>query len=420
MNRAFLNRAAQTTQNKGGKQMKKIISLTFFMLFLVGCSITNDNDSHTTEDLAETSIKEVSAPGFPLTTNEAQEMAEHLVNEMHYSLSQIVQYEGEDPSDELKLKRLYAAKDYVTESFFTTYLSPEFYLCFDEHCPEVQDLPLPIYLGLRYEIEPLNATAYTFSTMFPKFSDDQINSIRQTLTIVFENDSWKIDSFSNKDEDLNLLSSELEEFLNIQMSGPIVDVAYVGTRQMNGVEEEIYQFKDAYTERPFEVIMRTGQINYIGEELDLNEFFADDNNYVDSSDEDFSYSLLFDDYTIYLNEIPSSSQKIQNFLARDAELDGYWAPPYSEDDRDLLNKLHASYNELLTDVYDYYSPFYPSVDGVSELEHFFKSWNYMRSQYFEQAGVDMYALDHYDIHYLMEDTYMIRQQIYKVLLNFSE
>lgn len=397
--------------------MKKIISLIFLMLFLVGCSITND--SQTAEDSVETSLKEVSATGFPLTTTEAQEMAEHLVSEMHYRLSQIVQYEGEDPSEELKLKRLYQAKDYVTESFFTNYLSPEFYLCFEENCPEVQDLPLPIYLGLRYEVEPLNATAYTFSTAFPKFRDDQTNSIRQTLTIVFENDSWKIDSFSNKDEDLNLQTSELEDFLVVQMSGPIIEVAYVETRQMNGIEEEIYQFKDAYTERPFEVILRTGQINYIGEELDLNEFFEDDDNYVSSNDEEFYYSLLFDDHTIFSSKIPSSSKNIQNFLARDKELDSYWAPPFSEVNRDLLNELHASYNELLTEVYDYYSPFYPTVDGVSELEQFFKSWNYMRSQYFEQAGVDMYALNNYDIHYLMEDTYMIRQQIYKVLLNFT-
>ena len=70
-----------------------------------------------------------------------------------------------------------------------------------------------------------------------------MNSIRQTLTIVFEDDNWKIDSFSNKDEDLNLQESELEGFLETH-SGPIMNIEYAGTKQINGVEEEIYQFND--------------------------------------------------------------------------------------------------------------------------------------------------------------------------------
>ena len=365
--------------------MKKyILSPLILTLLLVGCTITND--AQTVEDSGEIPIKQAKAIGFPLSTVEAQEMAEHLVGELHYSLSQIVQYEGENPSDILMLERLNEAKSYVTESFFTNYLSPEFYLCFEENCPEVQDLPLPTYLGLRHEVEPFSTNNYRFSTVFPILTDHQIRSFRQTLNIIFENDRWKITSFSNKDEDLNLKVNELEDFLITQISGPIVDIEYVGARQINGVEEEIYQFKDSYTNRPFEVIMRTGQINDIGEEFDVNELYADDYNYV--SYDDLNYALLFDDHVIFSDKIRSPSKQVQKFLARDQDLDGMWAPPYSEDKRNLLTKLHTSYNDLLTEVYDYYSPFYPELDGVSELDQFFASWNKVRSHNYSQSWQD--------------------------------
>ena len=394
--------------------MKKILSIIFLLLLLTGCSITNG--AQTAEADKEPTVKQAKARnGFPLTTEAAQEMAAYLVNETHFTLSQIVLNAGEDPSYSLKLERLYEVKNYVTESFFSNYISPEFYLCFEENCPAEQELPLPIYLGLRYEVVPLSENNYQFSTTFPRLTDFNSSSFRQSLSIVLENGSWKIDSFSNKEEDLNLQESELENYLMTHISEPIEDIEFAGTRQINGVEEEIYQFKDSYTKRQFEVIMRTGQINEIGKKLDLNAIYADD--YTDVASDD--YSLLFDDYTIFSDNISSSSKEVQNFLRRDKELDSSLTPPYSEESREQLNELHRSYNDLLSDVIDYYSQFYPSVDGANELDQFFTSWYDRRSQYFEEAGVDMNVLEGYDIHYIMQDIYMVRQQIYKVMLIFT-
>lgn len=397
--------------------MKKILLLLLAALLLTGCS-NNTNSSTATEAGAtsnsNTNETKTKVDEFPLTVEEALRVAEDVIENAANTVYAIWLYEGEEPSEEQMQERLNETKKYVTTNFFDTHLADLIRSCTEEECPDF-NFPLNPYFGLREEINPISATQYSASMVFATMDHEASNSYRQTVDFHFEDGAWKINSFSNKEEDLNLQAEEIEGFLKKKAMNPI-NIEFVGTNTIQGREEQLYQFQDADTLYPFELIARTGHYYYIGEEFDYEELGVDED--MIGSDFDFYYSLLFDDQSIYKVDIETSAPKVQQFMQRlDALEDEWqWAPPYYEEDRAWIQGLHETYTTLYSDVYDYYVNQFPTVEGVNQLEQHNKSFHYVREEYFESIGVSLFSLYDESVSSIAEDIEILRNQIYKIML----
>ena len=385
-------------------------------VLVAGC--TSEADTSTAGDVGTPStVTPTETTKFPFSTEEAQSLAQEIIENIDSAYFNIFGYEGEELSEEQMLERLDETKKYVTTDFFNTHLADVVKLCMEEYCPYI-NLPQSPYFGLRQELTPISATHYQASTVFATMNPEDSNSYRQTVDFRYEDGAWKIDDFSNKDEDLNLHADEIEMFLKKQTMDP-VNIEYVGTSMIDGKEEQLYQFQDSYSLYPFELIARSGHFYYIGEDI-VYEDWETENTSGDmiGSDFDFYYSLLFDDHSVYKTDIDTSTKEAQQFLQRLEALEAQWqwAPPYYEEDRTSIQSLHEAYETLYQDAYHYYVNLLPTIDGINELEQHNRSFYYVRSQYFESIGVSLFSIYDESVSDIASDIEILRNQIYKIML----
>ena len=393
--------------------IKNFIFLAFFIL-LFGCSNSNSNDPNTVID--SSNKQQIENKEFPLSTDEALTIAESLIENTTNVSYGLWEYDGENPSEEVLLERLQRAKDYVTNDFYESNVTKVLDECLEAVCNHI--LPISPYFGCRHSIVPINEKHFQSSVLFAALNGTNDSSFRQTVDIIKDGDTWKISNFELKDEDINFQKEdELIEYLKKQ--GFInIELESRSEEEVNGKMEEIFLFYDVDVERPFKIYLRTGFIQYNGDESfsDLESYNSEFE--TDSENEEL-FDLLFEDQSIYIDQIDTSSNEVKEFLEQSQQLEQYLNKDYTEEHREFLNNLHTVYNKLLSSVYDYYSQNYPYEDGVSVLEQYFKSWNYVRNEYFDQYNVHPFELDEADINFLIDDVWIIRNQIYRLMIDES-
>lgn len=390
----------------------------FLILLLVACS--NDNEALVASDSnieSELQTTETTS-NFPLTNEEALTIAKELIYNINYTYNNQWEYEGESPSDEVVKERLEKMANYTTMELYNRYYTFEEIYCGTPYC--FTPLPTELLFGIRHEITIIDKDHYQINGLFPSLDDENPVPFHQVVDIVVDNGSWKVSDFSKQSKDMNILPEEIESYLMAYSQSPI-DIQDGGTVDVDGISEAVYTFKDGYLEEPYELVLRTGQIRYVGDNIVTYEQYSNEfSEFLDIAyeleDDDLLYELLFS--YVGHEDIDHSVPEIKQFLTRSDALQAQLTPVYYEDRREELAVLHQQYNTLLSDVYDYYSQSYRH-EPSSELQFFFKSWEKVRKYYFEKFNVNTFALNEADIKFLEEDTFILRNQILKLMVHES-
>lgn len=396
--------------------MKKRFLLVFFMTILIGC--TNNNDSLVANDQSFENEQQQIQVDFPLIEGEAFEIAKELIYNINYVYNNQWEFEGENPPDEVVKERLEKIKNYTTEQLYKLHYTFDLIYCGTPYC--LTPLPIELSYGIRHEVIVIDENHFQITGLFPGLSDEDPVSFRQSVDVVLDNRSWKVSDFTKQPEDMNILPEEIESYLVAYSMSPI-DIQDGGTVDVDGISEAVYTFKDGYFEEPYEVVLRTGEIRYVGDNVETYERFSNEfSEFLDIAyeleDDDLLYELLFT-YVGHEN-INSSAPEIKQFLQRSATLQAQLMPVYDEVRREELTELHQQYNILLSDVSNYYKQFYRD-EPSNELSFYFRSWENVRKLYFEKFNVNTFKLNEADIQFLEDDTFIIRNQILRLMTHES-
>ena len=383
--------------------MKKFIVFCL-LLVLVGCSTDNELPSTSTEQVDE-QVDGNNAAIASLSEDEAKKISNELIDTLYENiLNTSVSYDTETDTETTLEKP--DISDYVTEHYLTNYYTDE--PCVTEHCT-YQQYPMTNYYGWGQEIHFIDENHFQTTTIFNgHFVAEDTESYAQTVDIVKEDGTWKIDDFSFKQQNMNLNIEDIEQYLRAWSFTNVRSIEET-TYHFDAKDEAVAKFMDNdfadEEQRDFYVILRTGYLF-----ADVNELHLYFSHYLETESE-----YLFEDESKYLNAIDQSDPFFQQIIEQLYALDLEREQLHFIEDREKAIQLHGEYSKLLTDTFNYYVQFHETIEGINMLEQDFNSWQYLIEEHYTAQGYEFATIEDMPFQQLVEELYLIRNQIYSTM-----
>ena len=383
--------------------MKRIL-LCSALLLIAGCTNaeTNSSTPEAQSEIQAQDIKsEASKNTVTLTEQQAMNISEALIENVTSTMySGGPQYEGdEDYSDEKP-----DLSPYATDRFIEKYFNDDLYFCEGDDCTFLKT-PSPLYFGWNPTVHIVDNEHFESNAYFNGyFVSEDYESYEQTVSFVFEDGDWKVDDFSIKRNDMNLTMNDIEKYLSTQAFTSISDLTE-SSIVVDRVAEPAAQFVDDLTDRKFYVVLRTGYL--LSDTDELNLYFP---HYLATE-----FSFLFDDSKKLIGAIDRSAAEIDQLVNELETLDQERIALHDTYDTEAALEIHGKLIDILTRTYNYYVQFYDTTDGVNILEQSFKSWRYNVDLHYEAQGYNAIGIEDMSFDQLMEELYIVRNQIYNTM-----
>ena len=212
-------------------------------------------------------------------------------------------------------------------------------------------------------------TVHGFATN--RFVDDALRSFEEQARYVLIDGTWKADSLTIIDKDMNISEEELEEYLNWDF---FTDYIITGKEEQyvfkDGAVEVVYFLETVPHANQYIFVPRIGTyylVRFFWQEEDKEEEYFGDGEY-DSEYADFdSYDYLFYDWSQEAYNIRTDIPAVNQLYTRLQQLEFARIESYLMNDEDAFDKTLQELIALSIDTFDYFLGRWDETTAESNL-----------------------------------------------------